>query len=163
MAGVLTGPPGGSVWRPAAASVLLSCLLLATAILTACQAAPTPEPDPTITPAALSQVTESPPTGYSYPPPTSPVISEAYPVATGTAEPSLTPGPVPTLDDTATDLFLPLVKNPDLATATPLPPAETAVPSPTPYPTLDFTAVRAELAAQGVAFAPVPIGYQVGV
>ena len=84
-------------------------------------------------------------------------------MATRTAVPSPTSGPVPTLDDTASNLFLPLINNPEVATATPLPPAETAVPSPTPYPTLDFTAVRDELAAQGVAFAPVKIGFHVGI
>ncbi|MAU01743.1 MAG: hypothetical protein CL608_31780, partial [Anaerolineaceae bacterium] len=143
---------------------ILGWLFLATAVFTACQSTPTPTPEvePSATAAALSQVTESPPTGYSYPPPASPVVTEAYPVATGTAAPTPTIGPVPTLDDTASELFLPLVKNPDLVTATPEPPAETAVPSPTPYPTLDFTAVRAELAAQGVAFAPVKIGFHVG-
>jgi hypothetical protein len=66
------------------------------------------------------------------------------------------------LTDVASELFLPLVENSELPLATPLPPTETAVPSPTPYPTLDFTAVRAELAAQGMGFAPVKIGFHVG-
>ena len=155
---------GGSVWRPAAASVLFCWLLLATAVLTACQSAPTPtpEPDPSATPAALSQITEMLPPDASYPLPSPPVVTAAYPPATSNADPSPTPAPIVTLDETAVDLFLPLVNSPDLATATPVPPTETAVPSPTPYPTLDFTAVRAELAAQGVGFAPVKIGFHVG-
>lgn len=113
----------------------------------------------------LSQITATPPFDDSYPLPNTAVTTEAYPPATpaATLERSATPGPVPTLDENASDLFLPLVKNPELATATPRPPTATAVPSPTPYPTLDFTAVRDELATQGVAFAPVKIGFHVGI
>ena len=47
-------------------------------------------------------------------------------------------------------------------TVTPLPPTHTPSPTPTPIPTVDFTAVRAELAAQGLALAPVKIGFHTG-
>ncbi len=158
---------GGGLGRGSVLVKLLGWLLLATAVLTACQSTPTPTPlpDPPATPAALGQLTATPPLADSYPLPNTPVITEAYPLVTPTATTELitTPIPVATLDGTASELFLPLVKNPELATATPLPPTETAVPSPTPYPTLDFTAVRNELAAQGVAFVPVKIGFHVGI
>jgi hypothetical protein len=145
---------------------LLGWLLLATAV-SACQSAPTPTPAPTAsaTPAALNQVTDSPPTGY--PLPTAPGVIEAYPLVTpqATAELSPPPGPSPTFGGFTSDLFLPFVSNPEAVTPLPSTPTAvlpTTVPSPTPYPTLDFTAVRAELAARGVAFAPVKIGFHTG-
>ncbi|MCB8976288.1 MAG: hypothetical protein H6657_02555 [Ardenticatenaceae bacterium] len=126
-------------------------LLLVTAV-TACQSPPDPTATlpPSSTADALSQVTT--PTGYplaeetlaGYPPPTLPVVTEPYPGTTPTAELIFTPPPIGTLD--GSDVYLPYVANPDSATPTPLSPTET--PSPTPIPTVDFTAVRTELAAQ---------------
>ncbi len=98
-------------------------------------------------------------TGYSLP--ANPAVTEAYPVTTPTAELFFTPPPIPTLGSDASELFLPLVEGPNKATSTAVPP--TAVPSPTPIPTVDFTAVRAELAAQGLALSPVKIGFHTGI
>ncbi|MBK8905915.1 MAG: hypothetical protein IPM53_32350 [Anaerolineaceae bacterium] len=143
-------------------------LLLVTAVTT-CQSPPVPTPTlpPAATPEALSQVTASAPTGYplpgetptGYPPPAPPVVTEPYPGVTPTAELIFTPPPVTTLD--GDDVYLPYVAGPEAATPTPVPP--TTVPSPTPIPTVDFAAVRAELAAQGLALSPVKIGFHTGI
>ncbi len=89
--------------------------------------------------------------------PTRSTTAEPYPITT--AELIFTPPPIGTLD--GGDVYLPYIANPDSATPTPLPPTET--PSPTPIPTVDFTAVRAELAAQGLALSPVKIGFHTGI
>ena len=141
-------------------------LLLATAI-TACQSAPTPTPiipTNTATPEPISQVTAypvQPQTGY--PLPASPTAPDAYPLTKPTAEIIFTPAPFPSVD--GSDLFLPLITGPEPATATPLPSTATAtaVPSPTPIPTVDFAAVRTELAAQGLALSPIKIGFHTGI
>jgi hypothetical protein len=150
-----------SGWR------IVGWLLLVVAV-SACQSSPTATPTPAafVTTVALSQVTDSPPTGY--PLPTGLAIIEPYPLVLPqpTANLSPTPGPSPTLGNLANDLFLPFVSNPEAATPLPGPPTavpSTVIPSPTPYPTIDITAVRAELAAQGVAFAPVKIGFHTGI
>ncbi|MEZ4592640.1 MAG: hypothetical protein R3D55_16060 [Chloroflexota bacterium] len=57
---------------------------------------------------------------------------------------------------------MPLVNGDEAATATPLPPTSSPSPTPTPIPTVDFTAVRAQLAAQGLTLAPVKIGFHTG-
>ncbi|MCC6606120.1 MAG: hypothetical protein IT327_23135 [Anaerolineae bacterium] len=133
-------------------------LLLVTAVTT-CQSPPAPTPTlpPANTPEALSQITASPAEGY--PVPTRATTTEPYPVSTPTAELIFTPPPIGTLD--GDDVYLPYVANPDSATPTPLPPTETA--SPTPIPTVDFTAVRTELAAQGLALSPVKMGFHTGI
>ena len=130
--------------------------------VSACQTpvAPTPTSQPPAlnTPAAVSQVTPSP---EAYPVPTSLPAIEPYPAGSPTAELIFTPPPVATLTGDGSEVFLPLVNGDESATATPQPP--TASPTPTPIPTVDFTAVRAELAAQGLALAPVKIGFHTGI
>ncbi|MCA9947423.1 MAG: hypothetical protein KC449_28285, partial [Anaerolineales bacterium] len=137
-------------------------LLLITAV-SACQSTPTPTPPPADTPSALSQVTatDSPP--ESYPVPTKPATTAAYPVATPLPTVDANVRPTTTFARPTSDFFLPHISKPEPEAVTPTPIPPTAVPSPTPIPTLDFTAVRAELAAQGVAFAPVKIGFHTGI
>ncbi|MCP4417149.1 MAG: hypothetical protein GY805_11030 [Chloroflexi bacterium] len=144
---------------------VLGWLLLGITAVTACQSSP--EPTPTSTQEAIGQIVETPPaTTAGYPLPASPTAPQAYPVATPTATAELifTPAPLPTTNGKS-DLFLPLIYGPEPPTPTPLPPTATATaaPSPTPIPTIDFTAVRSELAAQGLALSPVKIGFHVGI
>lgn len=134
-------------------------LLLATAV-SACQPAPTPTPFAAATPETISQATQ-PPAETAYPLPPTLSQTEAYPAATPTAELIFTPPPLFTPDGSGSDLFLPLVRSPEEATATAVPPTQS--PGPTAIPTIDFTAVRAELAAQGLALVPVKIGFHTGI
>ncbi|MCB8926318.1 MAG: hypothetical protein H6652_11915 [Ardenticatenaceae bacterium] len=138
-------------------------LLWVTAV-SACQspATPTPTTQPPAldTPAAISEAATLPPDGY--PLPTTAPATESYPARTPTAELIFTPPPMSTLASDGSELYLPLVNGSEEITATPLPPTHTPSPTPTPIPTVDFTAVRAELAAQGLALAPVKIGFHTG-
>jgi len=138
-------------------------LLWITAV-SACQspATPTPTAQPPAldTPAAISEAATLPADGY--PLPTIAPATESYPARTPTAELIFTPPPMSTLANDGSELYLPLVNGAEEMTATPLPPTHTPSPTPTPIPTVDFTAVRAELAAQGLALAPVKIGFHTG-
>jgi hypothetical protein len=139
---------------------VLGWLLLWVTAVTACQS----PPDPTPTTVAISQTvaTETvPPALTDYPMPTSPTVPNAYPLGTPTATAELifTPASLPT--GAGSDLFLPFVSEPAAPTTTQRPPTATA--TPTPIPTVDFTAVRSELSAQGLALSPVKIGFHVGI
>lgn len=144
---------------------LITWLLLATAVA-ACQAAPTPTPFATAVPNNISQATNSP-TAEGYPLPTSPEVTPAYPLTTPAATLAATSAgsvqAIATLADPRSELFLPFVTDPNMPTATAAPPTPTVTPSPTPLPTVDFTAVRDQLATQNLALAPVKIGFHVGV
>ena len=151
--------------RCPALKMLSSFLLLATAVI-ACTAAPTPTPapPPSATAQTVGQVTTAPTDGYpqptGYPIATHPAVVDAYPVSSPTAELIFTPAPVPTLGSAHSDLFLPLAMRPPEATPTPV---ATAVPSATPFAAIDYSAVRTELAAQGLAISPVKIGFHTGI
>jgi len=144
--------------------VFLRLLLWVTAV-TACQSPPTPT-IATSTGAAISQAIETPlPPPIGYPPaasqPAASAVPNSYPVGslTATTERIFTPMPLSTAG--SGELFLPFVQGPAEPTATLVPP--TATPSPTPISTVNFTAVRNELAAQGLALAPVKIGFHTGI
>lgn len=148
---------------------VMGWLLLWGTAVTACQSPPKPTPIPTSTAEVISQIVETPlpsPTGYpppaSLPAPAGSSASNGYPPAppSATVERIFTPLP---LSGNSSDLFLPLIQEPKQPTATRVPPTATAVPSPTPIPTVDFTAVRSELAGQGLALSPVKIGFHVGI
>ncbi len=153
----------GRLWQILLGSVLITAV-------SACQSAATPTPTsqpPALnTPEAVSQVTASPeaylpPDGY--PVPTAVSATEPYPISSPTAELIFTPTPIATLANGSSDTFLPFINKDEPATATPLPPTHTPTSTPTPIPTVDFTAVRTELAAQGLALAPVKIGFHTGI
>lgn len=133
-------------------------LLLATAVISAC--ANPPSPTPVTTPAAPLIAPSPEPTAYP--------VEE---VAVVTAVPP-TPYPIPEPGETETAvstlpaypapgdpaLYLPFVGG-DTAQAEPTAPS--AQPTPTPIPTVDFAAVRADLQAQGQDLAFVKIGFHV--
>ncbi|WP_420643864.1 hypothetical protein [Candidatus Leptofilum sp.] len=157
----------GKQWRwPAQARRIWQILLglLWVTAVSACQSSPTPtptvEPPALNTPAAISEASPSP---VGYPLPTAVPVTAAYPASSPTAELIFTPLPAATLDGQGSDLFLPLINGDNPATATLLPPTNTPLPSPTPIPTVDFTAVRAELAAQSLTLAPIKIGFHTGI
>lgn len=114
-------------------------------------AVPSPYPVPTIaSPEAYPVATEM----------------EAYPAAiatevvvTAVPAPSITPGPdTNATPDTETQIYLPVVVDDQ-----PAAPAAPANATPTPIPILDFTAVQAQLQAEGLALAYNKIGFHAGI
>lgn len=136
-------------------------------LLTACHTPPTPTPSlPAPEMALATAVATSPPTdaaATAYPLPTAAPVTEPYLAptrrpATATAVPAATSSGTETAQT-----YLPAIASQPLATDTPAPSPPTATPTPTPIATLDFTAVRRQLNAQGLELAPVKIGFHVGI
>lgn len=156
--------------------LLLLCLA---ACFSACQEAPdltatsTLPPAPTTAEVALTTVV--PP----YPGPETPTLTAtALPPASTTPEPYLPPAtPVPpTIAPSLPaypgpageeDVYLPLIREGEEATAVPsstsMPATPTPTLTPTPIPTLDFPAIRSQLQSQGQDIAYLKIGFHVGV
>ncbi len=135
---------------------LFSLILL----LAACRTeTPTP-PEAVISyPAATAvSATNAPPTPY-------PAPASATPAPYLAPEPAATAvSPAPSVPEqiveVASEIYLPFVSIAEVETAVP---TKTPRPLPTPIPTVDFTAVQAELRAQGQELATVKIGFHVGV
>lgn len=128
-------------------------------------------PSPTTSSAEATAITQSPPvvntptvTATALPYPVQPTAAypaaTSYPVLPPTIAPTTLPSPVAT-PASSNEAYLPFVEVPPEPTATPVPPTATVEPTPEPIPTLDFTAVRASLDAQGQAMAFVKIGFHV--
>jgi hypothetical protein len=158
---------------------LLCLVVLFLLIVTACQRADVEStPTSTLPPPPTIDGQSGPESGY--PPPTAVgPESTGYPVATERAEPTAAGYPPPNTDPTRTPRgastpapapsasavsYLPLIPsgNEPTAAATPTP-TETATPVPTPTPTIDFSAVRAQLQAQGQDLGFSKMGFHTGV
>lgn len=143
--------------------------------LSACSPPPTPTPPPppptgtavsALSLAATNTATAANPAITPYPaatrPPTGTAV--AYPVASPPPAPAVTP-----LPPYPGAIYLPIIGGAEtavaVATATTTPtftPSPTPTFTPTPIPTLDFPAIRSQLQNQGLALAPVKIGFHVG-
>ncbi|MBK7897300.1 MAG: hypothetical protein IPJ90_20930 [Anaerolineaceae bacterium] len=151
---------GKQWWRIWQIGLVVVWITAVSACQTPVTPTPTSQPPALNTPEAVSQIT---PSAAAYPLPTRLTATEPYPASSPTAELIFTPPAAATLAGEGSEVFLPLVNGDEAVTTTPLPPTSTSIPSPTPIPTVDFTAVRAELAAQGLALVPIKIGFHTGI
>ncbi len=141
----------------------LSLLLVVSA---GCRSESSPTPPTALTPTreAVSEVVAS-----ATPTPHSPTATRTPIRVTQTSTSCPTPSRTATAEveaESTSQVFLPWVPEYDKPTATATPrvaPSLTPTPSPTPYPTLDFPALRAELAASGQELAVSKLGFHVSV
>lgn len=118
---------------------------------TAADPSPTPLPPPPETSTAVA----------AYPLPTavsSTLVPSPYPLVTPT--PPATTSAAPESEARDEETFLPFMPVPAETAVAQIPPTQLP---PTPIPTIDVTAVSAQLATQNQQFAPVKIGFHVGV
>lgn len=119
-----------------------------------------PAVDPAVTSYPIVDLSSTPPaTGYPAP---VEMAGPAYPVSTPTGiNPQVTPDVTAAAGGQATsEIYLPLVDGPDAITTTAtIPPA--VAPTATPFPTVDFAAVRSTLQSQGQELAIVKHGFHV--
>ncbi|MFO7680027.1 MAG: hypothetical protein R6X34_08250 [Chloroflexota bacterium] len=151
--------------------MLVLAALLVTAV-TACTAAPTPTALPATAAAAI--LPESTPTlsviaeAEPYPVIITTAVPPAYPaypaVETETAVPAQPTASIPPPEN-GSYTFLPLITQADTLTETAVlaEPSPTNTLTPTPVPTVDFAAVKAQLQAQGQDIGYAKIGFHVGI